>query len=237
MKKDMVIAIDGPSGGGKSTVAKKVAQSLSLLYLDTGAMFRGIAYCCSKLNIDFSKDSLSKEDESTLSSFLNSINFEYAPEDNILIRIDGVDLTQKIREHEVSALTSQFSKFPLIRTYLADFQRQTAKRSPAILEGRDIGTVIFPNALVKIFLTASSEVRAKRRLDQLIEKDSSNNSYCLESIKKDIEQRDAQDSQRDVAPLKKADDAIALDTSDLSIDDVCKKIVETYRIAIKEIKR
>lgn len=229
MNKDKVIAIDGPSGSGKSTIAKIVSNKLKLTYLDTGAMFRAIGYSINKLNIDYSKMKLSDEEHNAVQTLLEELNFEYGVDENILIRVDGEDLTQKIREHEVSTLASLTSKFSQVRNYLKDKQRQIARQKASVLEGRDIGTVIFPNAAVKIFLTADPKVRAQRRYTQLIENDASNKSkYSVESIMKDIEQRDAQDANRKIAPLTKADDAISIDTSYLSIEEVANRIIEAY---------
>jgi cytidylate kinase len=224
-----VIAIDGPSGSGKSTIAKVIAQKLNLTYLDTGAMFRSLAYVLHQLPIDFNKQSLAESEQQQVENSLQKMNFEYGVSSDVLIRIDGKDLTEKIREHEVSAMASKVSKFSVVRDYLAHKQRLIAKERPSILEGRDIGTVIFPNAAVKIFLTASASVRAKRRYEQLIEKDANNkNTYEQRTIEKDIIERDRQDQEREIAPLKKASDAIEIDTSRLSIDQVCAQIIAEY---------
>jgi cytidylate kinase len=226
---DKVIAIDGPSGSGKSTIAKMVSNTLSLTYLDTGAMFRAIGYSINKLDIDFSKKELSIEESTAVQNLLRSLNFEYGVDESVLIRVNGDDLTDKIREHEISTLASLTSKFSEVRNYLKSKQRDIATIKPSVLEGRDIGTVIFPNAAVKIFLTADPKVRAQRRYSQLIEKDESNkNKYSVEKIMQDIEDRDAQDANRTIAPLTKAKDAIEIDTSSLSIDEVAQRIIEAY---------
>src|SRR5690606_31358869 len=136
-------AIDGPSGSGKSTIAKVMANRLRLTYLDTGAMFRAIAYSLQNMNVDFTKDQLSADEENQIKEVLESLIFEYAPSDKVLVAINGEDLTHKIREHHISLLTSNVSKFPVIRNYLKNLQRQIAKARPSILEGRDIGTIIF----------------------------------------------------------------------------------------------
>lgn len=228
--KDKVIAIDGPSGSGKSTLAKIIAKKLNLTYLDTGAMFRAIAFKLHSLNIDFTKNELSDSEGQEVESFLKSIHFEYNVDENILIRIDGDDLTQKIREHDVSKMASIVSKFNVVRSYLAKKQKEIASSRASILEGRDIGTVIFPNAALKIFLTASSSMRAKRRYQQLIEKDPVNEKkYDLAKIEQDIIDRDIQDTTREVAPLKKADDAIEVDTTSMSVDEVCATIISEYK--------
>lgn len=227
--KSKVIAIDGPSGSGKSTIAKLVAEQLGLTYLDTGAMFRALGYVLSKSDIDYSQEGIDSTEIYETQKILSELNFEYGVDDKILIRIDGEDLTEKIREHQVSALASQVSKFAVIRQYLKEKQREIAKLKPSVLEGRDIGTVIFSNAALKIFLTADPKVRAQRRYEQLIEKDPVNkDKFSLEQILADIEARDEQDKQREIAPLVKADDAVAIDTSALDIDSVKNKIIELY---------
>lgn len=227
--KSKVIAIDGPSGSGKSTIAKLVAEQLGLTYLDTGAMFRALGYVLSKSDIDYSQEGIDTTEIYETQKILSELNFEYGVDDKILIRIDGEDLTEKIREHQVSALASQVSKFAVIRQYLKEKQREIAKLKPSVLEGRDIGTVIFPNAALKIFLTADPKVRAQRRYEQLIEKDPVNkDKFSVEQILADIEARDEQDKQREIAPLVKADDAVAIDTSALDIDSVKNKIIELY---------
>lgn len=224
-----VIAIDGPSGSGKSTIAKIIAQKLNLTYLDTGAMFRSLAYILDQLPIDFNQQHLSQSELQQVQSCLQQMNFEYGVSSDILIRINGENLTEKIREHQVSAMASKISKFSVVRDYLAQKQRLIAKERPSILEGRDIGTVIFPNAAVKVFLTASATLRAKRRYEQLIEKDANNkNTYDQKKIEQDIIERDRQDQERTIAPLKKASDAIEIDTSSLSIDQVCDQIIAEY---------
>jgi cytidylate kinase len=229
MDKEKVIAIDGPSGSGKSTIAKIVSNKLSLTYLDTGAMFRAIGYFVSKLDIDFSKMELTNSEIKLVEELLESLDFEYGVNENILIRVNGEDLTEKIREHEVSKLASLTSKFPQVRNYLKTKQRDIATKKPSVLEGRDIGTVIFPNAAIKIFLTADPVVRAERRYSQLVQKNSLNkDKYSVEKIKEDIEDRDAQDANRTIAPLVKASDAIEIDTSNLSIEEVAEIIIEAY---------
>lgn len=232
---DKVIAIDGPSGSGKSTITKILAKELGFLYLDTGAMFRALAYKLSELGIDFSKDELSSEELDQVSGFLNSLDFKYAPRDGVLIEVNGEDLTQKIREHHVSKLASLASKIPTVRKYLKEKQREAAKTGPSILEGRDIGTVIFPDAALKFFLTASSSVRARRRLDQLKEQ-GKDSGLTIEGIQKDIEKRDEQDSKRSLAPLKKAPDAIEVDTSTMTINEVVDFMISEFKARVELFK-
>lgn len=218
-----VIALDGPSGSGKSTIAKLAAKKLNLTYIDTGAMFRALAYFLKDFPIDFDQIELSEKDREYIASALDKMNFEYAPSEDILIRIDGEDLTSKIREHDISKLASLTSRYPVVRDYLKKIQREIALARPTLLDGRDIGTVIFPDAPLKFFITASSTVRAQRRLEQLKES-GQDQDFSLEQIKNDIEERDAQDMNRAVAPLKKAEDALLIDTSHLTIEEVLSKI-------------
>lgn len=218
-----VIAIDGPSGSGKSTIAKLIAAKLGLVYLDTGAMFRGLGYILDQKNID-------AENVSDIEECLQNIKLEYGIDEDTLIKIDGLNLTKIIREHKVSELASIYSQVPEVRSFLKKKQQEIGNARPSILEGRDIGTVIFPKAALKFFLTANPEVRAKRRLTQLIEKDQNNQGkYSVKSILKDIEERDLKDSTRAEAPLVQASDAMAVDTSSLGIDQVVDLIVAEYQ--------
>jgi cytidylate kinase len=206
-----VIAIDGPSGSGKSTIARDLAHALHVLYIDTGAMFRAIAYAADEQKISF-------EEGEALRSFLNSLNVEYGVSSEILIRINGVDLTEKIREHHVSKLASVISQQPSVRKFLLEFQRNLAMNKVCVMEGRDIGTVVFPNSFCKFFITASVDIRAERRHKQLQE--GGDQKVSLEQIKNDVRKRDETDTNRDVAPLKKADDAMMLDTTMLGLVDI-----------------
>lgn len=220
--KSKVIAIDGPSGSGKSTIAKIVAEKLSLTYLDTGAMFRAVALGINQADISF-------EDINSMKSYLSKINFEYGVSSDVLIQINGVNFTEKIREHDVSTMASIVSKYDFIRNFLKEQQRKIAMQKPSILEGRDIGTVIFPNAALKYYLNADPKIRAKRRFDQLVEKDPSLTAkYSEMQILKDIETRDFEDENREVAPLKRADDALILDTTSMDIDQVVDSIIVEF---------
>tara|TARA_B100001971_G_C18268008_1_gene596074 strand:- start:5709 stop:6395 length:687 start_codon:yes stop_codon:yes gene_type:complete len=219
--KDQVIAIDGPSGSGKSTITKELASRLNITYLDTGAMFRSLGVILSEKN--FVLINPSDEDLKEITVFLDSLDFQYAPSEDILIKINDTDYTDIIREHSVSKLASVVSKLNPVREYLAKMQREIAKQRVSILEGRDIGTVIFPNAALKIYLTASSDVRAKRRCDELKER---GESFDFEQIKKDIELRDYEDMNRSIAPLKKADDAIEINSDNKSISQLTDEIIE-----------
>lgn len=210
-----VIAIDGPSGSGKSTVAKELAKKLGLLYIDTGAMFRALGYICLKNDVNL-------RDGPQIKEVLQRLEMKYAPSSEILIAINGVDLTQKIREHHISKQASIVSQIPEVREYLLDFQRALARERLCVMEGRDIGSVVFPNAFAKFFITASDEVRAQRRLDQLREQgdDQVTKNEVLEAIRT----RDQSDINRAMAPLVQAVDAEKIDTSDMDIEKVLDKM-------------
>jgi CMP/dCMP kinase len=223
MKKDQVIALDGPSGSGKSTVAKMIAERLGLTYIDTGAMFRATAYALQHTGIDFSKPKLSKEEDELISRFFHDHRFQFAPAPGVLIQLDNLNLTDAIREHHVSKLASQISKFKVVRDFLAEWQRSIVEDRPAILDGRDIGTVIFPNAVLKVFLTASPEERAQRRLEELKERGQEGLDH--DTILQDIKERDHQDMNREIAPLKQAPDGIMLDSTGKTIQQIVDEII------------
>lgn len=215
-----VVAIDGPAGSGKSSVTKLVAKKLDFLYIDTGAMFRALSVYFHLHHIDFT------EGEHVISA-LQNLKFEYAKSKGVLICINGVDYTDKIREHYVSELASKISLIPSVRMYLLDFQRQIVEDRFAVMEGRDIGTVVFPNAFCKIYLSASNEVRAQRRFKELEDKGQKNVDY--EQILNDIIDRDLRDKNRDIAPLKQALDAIRVDSSHKTIEEVVDTIIEIVK--------
>lgn len=206
-----VIAIDGPSGSGKSTIAKELASALNVLYIDTGAMFRALGFYADQKHIVL-------EDGPLLKEFLNSLTIDYGVSPTSLIKVNGIDLTEKIREHHVSKLASIISQLPSVRTYLLNFQRALALNKVCVMEGRDIGTVVFPDSFSKFFITASVDIRAERRLKQL--RESGDTSLTLEQIKDDVRKRDETDMNRVVAPLKKAEDAMLLDTTHLAMGDI-----------------
>lgn len=226
MSKDQVIALDGPSGSGKSTVAKMVAKNLGLIYIDTGSMFRAAAYVLQHTGIDFTKSKLSEAENELIKKFFHDHRFQYAPEPGVLIQLDNLNLTDVIREHHVSRLASQISKFKVIRDFLADWQRTIVKDRPCILDGRDIGTVIFPNAILKVFLTASPEERANRRLEELKERGQTDFDY--NTVLADIKERDYEDMNREIAPLKKAADALELDTTGKNIPVIVDEIIKLW---------
>lgn len=226
MKKDQVIALDGPSGSGKSTVAKMIANKLGLIYIDTGAMFRATAFALQHTGIDFTKPQLDPAEETLIDKFFHDHRFQFAPEPGVLILLDNLNLTDVIREHHVSKLASQVSKHKVIRDFLKNWQRDIVKDRPAILDGRDIGTVIFPNALLKVFLTASPEERANRRFEELKERGQLDIDF--DTILKDIKERDFEDMNRAIAPLKKAEDGLELDSTGKTIPQIVDEIIDLW---------
>ena len=213
----MNIAIDGPAGAGKSTIAKLVAKELEFLYVDTGAMYRSIALYLLENEVDFN-------DEEQLLAALDQINIEIKYVDGAQRMIlNGRDVSDMIRREEVGNAASATSALKPVRAKLLNLQRDIATANDVIMDGRDIGTNILPNAELKIYLTASVEVRAERRYKELVEK---GETPDLEEVKKGIEQRDYQDMNRDIAPLRQAEDAVLVDSSYMTIDEVVAKITE-----------
>ncbi|MCR4674435.1 MAG: (d)CMP kinase [Lachnospiraceae bacterium] len=209
------VAIDGPAGAGKSTIAKRLAKELDFIYVDTGAMYRGIALYMIQNGIDGNnEDAVSKEVE--------NVNVSIAYEKGAQkVLLNGEDVSGKIRTEEVSAMASKTSAYKAVREKLLDLQRDMASQNNVLMDGRDIGTTILPNADVKIYLTASVETRAKRRYDEYIAK---GESCDLKAIEEDIKTRDHNDMTREISPLKKAEDAIEVDSSYMTIDEVVEEI-------------
>lgn len=215
--KPIKMAIDGPAGAGKSTIAKQIADKLDIIYLDTGAMYRAIALKCLQNNIDL-------EDTEAILRLLNNTQIDVEFQNNIQsVILDGIDISDEIRTTEVSNIASYIAKIPDVRKKLASMQRKIGRDKSIIMDGRDIGTYVLPNADIKIFLTASLEERAKRRW---LEYRSKGECKDLDFVKREIEQRDRSDSTRKFAPLKKADDAIVIDTTDKSIEQVVDTIMQ-----------
>lgn len=215
------IAIDGPAGAGKSTIAKMLAKELAYVYVDTGAMYRAIGYY-------FLKNGVNSDDVETIEKELSNINVSIVYQDGEQqVLLNGENVNGVIRQEEVGKMASATSKYKAVREKLVETQRQIAREQNIIMDGRDIGTVILPNATVKFYLTASVEVRAKRRYDELVAK---GEACDLKEIEKDIADRDYQDMNREVSPLKQAKDAVLLDSSYLDIPQVVaemkKKIME-----------
>ena len=213
----MNIAIDGPAGAGKSSIAKLAAKKLNYVYVDTGAMFRTMAYY-------FLTNGIEPKEESQVNENCDAIHIEIqykAGEQHIFL--NGKDVSKEIRQEEVGKNASVVAKYPKVREKLLELQRNLAATTDVIMDGRDIGTVVLPDAECKIFLTASSHVRAERRYKELVEK---GETCDLEQIEKDIIARDEQDMNREIAPLKQAEDAVLVDSSDMTIDEVVNRIIE-----------
>lgn len=214
------VAIDGPAGAGKSTIAKLVAKEKGYIYVDTGAMYRALA-------IHFLNKGIKPEDSEAAAESCKDAEVTISYENGIQqVYLNGINVTGELRAEEVGNMASQTSVIPEVREKLLELQRSLAEKEDVIMDGRDIGTNILPDADVKIYLTASVETRAKRRYYELIEK----GEHCdLESIKHDIKERDDRDMNRDIAPLKQADDAVLIDSSDMSIGEVVERICSLCR--------
>lgn len=206
----IAIAIDGPAGAGKSSLSKEVAKELSFIYVDTGALYRTIGLAASRRG-------LKKEDKAEIISMLNDIDVKlsFNDEGTQIVLLNGEDVSSYIRTPEASMFASAVSAIPEVRAFLLDLQRNMAKSDNVIMDGRDIGTVVLPDAKIKIFLTASPEKRAMRRHKENIEK-GIDSTY--EEVLKDVNQRDYQDSHREIAPLKPAEDSVLVDTSDYDFE-------------------
>lgn len=206
----IAIAIDGPAGAGKSSLSKEVAKELSFIYVDTGALYRTIGLAASRKG-------LKKEDKAEIISMLNDIDVKlsFNAEGTQIVLLNGEDVSSYIRTPEASMFASAVSAIPEVRAFLLDLQRNMAKSDNVIMDGRDIGTVVLPDAKIKIFLTASPEKRAMRRHKENIEK-GIDSTY--EEVLKDVNQRDYQDSHREIAPLKPAEDSVLVDTSDYDFE-------------------
>jgi len=211
------IAIDGPAGAGKSTVAKILSKKIGYTYIDSGALFRAITLKILKLGIDINDiDNIIKHAKNTKIDFIDNS-----------IYLDGIDVSKEIRDDIVNKTVSYIAMIPEIREIIANIQREIAKTKNVVVDGRDIGTTVFPDAFAKFFLTASIDERARRRYNQYLDK----TKYSLEDIKNQIIHRDYIDSNRESSPLKQADDAILIDTTNKSIDEVINEIL--YHIFIK----
>lgn len=216
MAKTYSIAIDGPAGAGKSTIARRLAKELGYYYVDTGAIYRTVAYF-------FDLWGISPKDADGVNRYIDelTVGIEYDEEGVQHMIMNGMDVTGAIRTPEISMKASLVSAHPVVREVLLDMQRDVARQHNVIMDGRDIGTVVLPKADVKIFLTASAEVRARRRTDELVAKGQKAN---YDQIFKEIQQRDYQDTHREIAPLKMARDSVKVDTSELDIDGVVAAI-------------
>lgn len=222
MKKNISVAIDGPSAAGKSTIAKMVAKKENFIYIDTGAMYRCVAYYCLTQKIDLN-------DEKAVEQAIEHIQIRLTPDNKVYLNDE--DVSNQIRQDQVSLGASCVSKYQAVRSFLVDEQRKMAKAGNVILDGRDIGTVVLPNADLKIYQIASVKTRAKRRYLENLERGL---DADLETIKKEIEERDYQDTHREISPLKKAEDAIELDTSSLTLEEVVEQVLTLIQKAKEE---
>lgn len=214
--KHIVIAIDGPAGAGKSTAAKLLAKKINFVYIDTGAMYRAVAYKFNKLQINL-------DDEKSVEEVLKSTKVEYKQGK---LYLDNKELNDEIRTPEINQLVSPVSALKIVREYLTESQRKIGELENSILDGRDVGTAIFPNAEIKIFLVANPKKRAIRRYEENLQKGLEAN---LEEIEANMILRDKMDSEREVAPLIKASDAIEVDNSDLTPEEVVERIYRIYQ--------
>ena len=218
------VAIDGPAGAGKSTIAQLISREMGYIYVDTGAMYRAMA-------VYFSKNKVNPEDESAINEAVKNVDIkiEYQNGEQQVI-LNGENVTGLLRTEETGNMASKTSKYKEVRSKLVELQRELAKTTDVVMDGRDIGTTVLPDAFVKIYLTASSDARAKRRYDELVAK----GEQCdLSAIKEDIEKRDYQDMHREISPLKQAEDAVLLDTSDMNIEQVVAAMRDIIDNAVK----
>ncbi len=217
------VAIDGPAGAGKSTIAKLIAKELGYIYVDTGAMYRAMA-------VYFTKNNVKPEDEAAINEAVKKVDIriEYQNGEQQVI-LNGENVTGLLRTEETGNMASKTSKYKEVRSKLVELQRQLAKTTDVVMDGRDIGTTVLPDARVKIYLTASSEARAKRRYDELTAK---GESCDINAIKEDIETRDYQDMHREISPLRQAEDAVLLDTSDMNIEQVVSAMRDIINNAV-----
>lgn len=215
------IAIDGPAGAGKSTLARQAAKELGFLYVDTGAIYRTVALKTLRAGVDAA-------DAGQVAPLLENldIRMDYGPDGEQRMFLEGEDVSKAIREHQVSGLASKVAAIPAVRAFLLDFQRKQAREHNVVMDGRDIGTVVLPGADVKIFLTAAPEARARRRLLELEQR---GQQADFETILHDIIQRDEQDQNRSIAPLRQAEDAVLLDTTELDLDGSLAALLNLIR--------
>jgi len=215
-----IITIDGPAGAGKTTVSKLLSQKLGIIYVDTGAIYRGVAFEIKNQNIEWENDVI-------LETFLEGLDLRFIKKnDSLVLMSSGRDISKFIRTPEISMLASSSSARPQVRAALLDIQKKIAKKEDAVFEGRDMGTVVFPEADYKFYLFADLTVRAKRRYDEMPDK-----TKNINIVEQDMQTRDTNDSQRETAPLKPADDAIEIDSTFLTIEQVVEKILKIIEIA------
>ena len=225
MTKHKSIAVDGPSGAGKSTLAKLLARRLGFLYVDTGAIYRTVGLRAYRAGVD-------PEDEAAVTALLDGLDIElkYGADGLQHMYLDGEDVTDAIRQHVISRYTSGVSAIPAVRAFLLERQRDMAREHDVIMDGRDIGTVVFPDAELKLFMTADTAVRACRRYKELTGKGM---SVTMEEVERNIRERDKADMSRAVSPLRQADDAIVLDNSHMSVDEQMAWFMNEFQLKMK----
>ena len=223
------IAIDGPSGAGKSTIARAAASDYGFIYVDTGAIYRTVGLAAFNNELD-------RRDETAVAAILPELNIEmkYSAEGEQRMYLNGTDVSKEIRRPEISICASDVAALPAVRAFLLELQRKMARENSVIMDGRDIGTVVLPDAELKIFLTASAEARAQRRM---LELENKGIKSSFEEVLRDIEYRDAQDSGRAAAPLKRADDAVEIDTSSINFDESLKLVESVIEQHLKISRR
>ena len=214
--KTFSIAIDGPAGAGKSSIAKQIASKLTCIYIDTGAMYRAVGYYCMNQGIDYNE-------EAQVEKVVGKIQLRLSIKNEVQqIFLNEENVSSLIRNDQVAAAASKVATYKSVREALVRMQQEMAESTSLVMDGRDIGTVVLPDATLKIFLTASVEERAKRRYKEYVEK---GETPCLETLRTEIRERDFQDSHRTISPLKKAEDAIELDTTYMTIDEIVEEII------------
>jgi cytidylate kinase len=216
----LIVAIDGPSGAGKSTLAKRVARELGFTYLDTGAMYRALA-------LKILRQGLNLEDSAKLAELVDSTEIDLVESGGTLkVVLDGTNVSDLIRTPEVSQMASKGSAFPVVRKRMLNLQRRLGKKGNVVAEGRDIGTVIFPHADVKIYLDASVEERARRRYEELRK---AGRAISYDDTVREMEERDKRDTERELAPLRKAEDAVVIDSSALDAEEVAETVLRVIQ--------
>ena len=218
------VAIDGPAGAGKSTIAKLLAKKMGYIYVDTGAMYRAMA-------VYFVQNNVNPDDEREINAAVTGVNITIEYMDGVQqVILNGDNVTGMLRTEEIGSMASKTSKYAAVRRKLVELQRELAKKTDVIMDGRDIGTTVLPDAFCKIYLTASVDARAKRRYDELVQK---GEMQEIDVIKADIEKRDYNDMHRDISPLRQAEDAILLDSSDMNIEEVTDAIMNIFKTTAK----